>query len=137
MFFQKKLTKEGEGTHEVNMTPLIDVSLVLVVMLMLATPLAFESSIAVKRSASAGREAEHESRLERVEVRVMSEDSVRVNRTVVPRGELTTTLEPLVASSVDGLVVVRCDKDVSHGSFVDVLDQAKLSGASEIAVVGR
>lgn len=119
------------------MTPLIDVSLVLVVMLMLATPLAFESSITVKRSATAGRAAERESRLERVEVRVVSEDSVRVNRDVVARRELATTLEPLVASSVDGLVVVRCRKDVSHGAFVDVLDQAKLSGASEIAVVGR
>ena len=34
--------------HEVNLTPLIDVSLVLVVMLLLATPLAFESSIKVR-----------------------------------------------------------------------------------------
>ncbi len=137
MFFQEKMNKDNNGMHEVNMTPLIDVSLVLVVMLMLATPLAFESSIAVKRSATAGRAAEHDSRLERVEVRLVSEDSVRVNRTVVPRRELTTTLEPLVASSVDGLVVVSCGQNVSHGAFVDVLDKAKMSGASEIAVVGR
>ena len=137
MFFQKKMNKDGDGIHEVNMTPLIDVSLVLVVMLMLATPLAFESSIAVKRSARTAQTAEQQTQRERVEVRLVSEDSVRVNRTMVARVGLTATLEPLVASSVDGFVVVSCGKDVSHGAFVDVLDKAKLSGASEIAVMGR
>ena len=137
MFFQKKMNKDSDGLHEVNMTPLIDVSLVLVVMLMLATPLAFESSIAVKRSVPTARAAEQETRRERVELRVVSEDSVRVNRQMVARAELSVTLEPLVASSVDGFVVVSCGKDVSHGAFVDVLDKAKLCGASEIAVVGR
>ena len=56
---------------------------------------------------------------------------------MVARAGLTATIEPLIASSVDGFVVVSCGKDVSHGAFVDVLDKAKLSGASEIAVVGR
>ncbi len=137
MFFQKKMNKGSDGNHEVNMTPLIDVSLVLVVMLMLATPLAFESSITVKKSRPSAKVSEQESHRERVEVRVFSEDSVRVNLAVVPRKELIDTLRPLIASSVDGFVVVRCDDDVTHGTFVDVLDQAKMSGASEIAVVGR
>ena len=137
MFFQKKMNQQSDGNHEVNMTPLIDVSLVLVVMLMLATPLAFESNIAVKRSTSTASTAEKESHRERVEVRLLSEKEVRVNLEVVPRKELTHTLRPLIASSVDRFVVVSCEKNISHGAFVDVLDQAKLSGASEIAVVGR
>jgi len=39
------------------MTPLIDVSLVLVVMLLLTTPLAFESSIGVDHASKSGRRA--------------------------------------------------------------------------------
>jgi biopolymer transport protein ExbD len=137
VFFQKKMNKSSDGSHEINMTPLIDVSLVLVVMLMLATPLAFESSITVKNSKRSAKVSEQESHRERVEVRVFSEDSVRVNLTIVSRKELMDTLRPLVTSSVDRFVVVRCGDNVSHGTFVDVLDQAKMSGASEIAVVGR
>ncbi len=47
MLFQKKMKDQAGGINEVNMTPLIDVSLVLVVMLLLATPLAFGFSVAV------------------------------------------------------------------------------------------
>ena len=42
---------------EVNMAPLIDVSLVLVVILLLATPLAFESSFGVRKTAASARQA--------------------------------------------------------------------------------
>ncbi len=133
MFFQKKLNKD-DNMHEVNMTPLIDVSLVLVVMLMLATPLAFESSIAVRRTTKSAKAAEKESKSERVELIIMSEDSVRVNRTMVAREELSTFLEPLVHGSSHRLVVIKCDGEVTHGTFVDVLDQAKMSGAAKIAV---
>jgi len=136
MFFQKRIRNEKNGVHEINMTPLIDVSLVLVVMLLLATPLAFESSIAVrkgKKSAKVGREKKT---VERVELTVVSEDSVRVNRELIPRNKLSLTLRPLIESNESRLVVVECNAGVTHGAFVDVLDQAKLSGASEIAVTG-
>jgi biopolymer transport protein ExbD len=43
--------KSENGIYEPNMTPLIDVSLVLVVILMVATPLALQSSIGVSRAA--------------------------------------------------------------------------------------
>lgn len=136
--FQKMLNggpKNDEG--QVNMTPLIDVSLVLVVILMLATPLAFESSIAVRRSDAKARRAVQKEKVEFVELSVVSEDSVRVNRTLVPRTHLVETLTPILEESARRQVVVTCQSGVSHGAFVDVLDLAKLSGAGDIAVVGR
>ena len=44
---RSRRARGAEGIFEVNMTPLIDVSLVLVVILMVATPLALQSSIAL------------------------------------------------------------------------------------------
>jgi len=48
---QKQRRVIQQDKAEVNMTPLIDISLVLVVILLLATPLAFESSIGLKKTA--------------------------------------------------------------------------------------
>jgi biopolymer transport protein TolR len=137
MFFHKKLDKEGPGNHEINMTPLIDVSLVLVVMLLLATPLALESSIAVRNARKSSRAAKKEKIEERIELHVVSEDSVRVNRALVPRNKLQVALRPLLEQSSSGVVVVECAAAVSHGAFVDVLDRAKVCGATEIAVSGE
>ena len=125
-----------EGIHDVNMTPLIDVSLVLVVILLVATPMAFQSSLAVRNAAASGQTAQQTTRDEWVEVSILSEDSLIVNRETVSRASLRAALAPLLAASATRKVMVRCDDGVSHGAFVGVLDAAKASGASQIAVVG-
>lgn len=137
MFFSNNGDKESKGTHEINMTPLIDVSLVLVVMLLLATPLALESSIAVRNARNSARKADKRKIEERIELNVVSEDSVRVNRDLVSREKLHLVLRPLLDESSSRVVIVECDAAVSHGAFVDVLDQAKVCGATEIAVSGK
>ena len=125
-----------ESIHEVNMTPLIDVSLVLVVILMVATPMAFQSSIGVQRAAQAGKTAMTAVKAERVEITILSADSVFVNKTVVPRASLSLLLKPLIQLSPSKTVIVRCSDQVPHGAFVSILDEAKQCGAANIAVVG-
>jgi biopolymer transport protein ExbD len=118
------------------MTPLIDVSLVLVVILMVATPLAFQSSIAVQRAAQAGKKAPLTTKSERVEITVLTSETVVVNKNEIPRSSLAALLKPLLDASATKVVVVRCEDGVSHGTFVGVLDDAKACGASQIAVMG-
>ena len=120
---------------EPNMTPLIDVSLVLVVILMVATPLAFQSSIAVQAAGASGRHAAATARTERIELSVHDDGTVGVNRLVVPPAALAATLRPLLERSATRMVVVRCDDGVPHGTFVHVIDEAKRLGAAQIAVV--
>jgi biopolymer transport protein ExbD len=106
-------------------------------MLLLATPLAFESSIGVQNETASAQAAETKEQNERIEIVVMSDEIVRVNREDVPRSQLAATLTPMLSASVDRTVMVGCETGVTHGAFVDVLDQAKLSGAVEIAVFER
>ncbi len=129
--------EKDKGIHEINMTPLIDVSLVLVIMLLLLTPLAFESSIAIRKATASAKASEKKLKEERIELSVVSEDSILVNRAHIARGELAGTLRPMLESKTDRRVVIECSDQVSHGVFVDVLDQVKLCGAGEIAVLGR
>ena len=116
------------------MTPLIDVSLVLVVIRLLATPLAVESSIAIKQAAISGKKANEESKKERVEIDILSDEILVINRETISQSSLEEILTPLLASSSEHVVVVSCQDEVSHGRFVNVLDRAKLCGAQKIAV---
>ncbi|HER43735.1 MAG TPA: hypothetical protein ENO08_04680, partial [Candidatus Eisenbacteria bacterium] len=122
---RKRSHTGNEGLHDINMTPLIDVSLVLVVMLLLLTPLALESSIAIRKAAASAKQSEKREKEERVELKIISDDEVMINRTVVSRGELAAALRPLLEDKVQRRVVIDCEDNVSHGVFVDVLDQAK------------
>ena len=125
-----------DGIHDVNMTPLIDVSLVLVVILMITTPMAFQSGIQVRNAATSGRASAEKVRTERIEITVVSADQIIVNQSPVPRALLTPLLKPLLDASATKAIVVRCNDDVPHGTFVSVLDEAKSCGASQIAVIG-
>jgi biopolymer transport protein TolR len=125
-----------EGIHDVNMTPLIDVSLVLVVILMITTPMAFQSGIQIRNAATSGRAAVERVRTERIEITIVSPDSILVNRNMIQRSALAGLLRPLLAMSATKTVVVRCNDNVPHGSFVSVLDEAKGCGAAQIAVIG-
>ncbi|MBN2070911.1 MAG: biopolymer transporter ExbD [Candidatus Krumholzibacteriota bacterium] len=127
--------KNGYGIHSANMTPLIDVSLVLVVMLMLLTPLAFESSIFIRGSEQQKDQPVGEKTV--LTLSIVSEDSVRVDDRMVNRESLAAALLPLAGSDGGRQAVISCDGSVSHGAFVDVVDQVKVCGITDIAVTGR
>ena len=133
--FRWNRTPQEDGPlAEVNMTPLIDVSLVLVIILLLATPLAFEASFELGRTSTARTEVSEAGLVPRVEVGILSDAEVRVNDLVVPVADLPATIAPLIALATDKQVAVRCADGVSHGTFVQVRDITKLSGAMGIAV---
>ena len=132
----RRTRASSDGIHEPNMTPLIDVSLVLVVILMVATPLALQSGISVQAASRSGRAAAPERKVERIELSVAADGHVDVNHRSVPRDSLASALRPLLAASPTGTVVVQCADGVPHGVFVGVLDEARQLGAGHIAVVG-
>ncbi len=137
MAIRRARRSPAEGIYEPNMTPLVDVSLVLVVILLVATPLAFQSGIAVSAAAKSGRSGPKQERVEQIEIEVLADGGLRVNRQAVPRSGLATALKPLIQESPTRRVVVRCADGVSHGGLVSVLDEAKQLGASHIALVGE
>ena len=137
MFVTKTQQRETSGLFEINVTPLVDVSLTLVCILLLSSPLAFESNLTVKKAAISAAVVEETTENDRIELNVISEDSVLVNETTVAHRDLRQVLAPMLEASTSRLVVVvGCGDDVSHGVFVEVLDDAKISGAMEIAVLG-
>ncbi len=92
---------------EINMTPLIDVSLVLVVILLVATPFAFEAALRLQ-TAGAAAQAAPASAADRVEL----------------------------AAGSSRTALVRCEDGVTHGAFVRLVDRARTAGATRVAVVG-
>ena len=126
-----------DGIFEPNMTPLIDVSLVLVVILMVATPLAFQSAIAVRTASSAGRASAVKSDADRIEVSVASDGALTVDGTAIPRQSLEAAIAARLGGSKSRMVVVHVAPDAPHGFMVGVLDDARSAGAAEIALAER
>ena len=129
--------QRATGSNEINVTPLIDVSLVLVVVLLLAAPLAFESSIGVNSSPARAKSAHVATDVPTIEITLLADDLVRVNREEVIRADLAVALYPHRDTLAERRVLVDTHPGVTHGAFVEVIDEVKRQGAVDIAVAGR
>jgi TonB system transport protein ExbD (group 1) len=120
-------------THEINVTPFIDVMLVLLIIFMVAAPLA-TVDIGVDLPASA---VEPQPRPDKpVFVTVKPDLTVAVGEDVIARDTLTSALDSATNSKKDERIYLRADKAVSYGDLMEVMNLLRNAGYLKIALVG-
>jgi biopolymer transport protein ExbD len=127
---------DRSGPVQINLTPLIDVALVLVVTLLVMSSLAVESGFWVRAQAGASADAREVQATAPVPVKlsILSETEVQMENRRLHRSHLQPVLTAMLHQPGFAGVTVSCADKVSHAAFVDVLDQARLSGAASIAI---
>jgi len=116
--------------HEINVTPFIDVMLVLLIIFMVAAPLA-TVDLGVDLPASAV-----EPQPRPVFVTVKPDLSVAVGEDVIARDALTGTLDTATQGKKDERIYLRADKAVSYGDLMEVMNLLRNAGYLKIALVG-
>lgn len=116
---------------EINVTPLTDIFLVLLIIFMVTTTAVHQEG---KNIDLPSAEVAAETPPEGVTVEVDDAGAIHVNGELVPDGGLGPAIEAALASAEDKVVVLRGDKRVLLGQAVDVLDLAQQAGAEGIAI---
>ena len=120
-------------THEINVTPFIDVMLVLLIIFMVAAPLA-TVDISVDLPSST---AETQPRPEKpVFLTVKPDLSLTIGDDVVSRNALAPALEAATAGNHDQRIFLRADKVVSYGDLMAVMNLLRSAGFLKVALVG-
>jgi len=119
--------------HEINVTPFIDVMLVLLIIFMVAAPLA-TVDLGVDLPASA---IEPQPRPDKpVFVTVKPDLSVAVGEDVIARDALTATLDAASRGNKSERIYLRADKAVSYGDLMEVMNLLRNAGYLKVALVG-
>jgi biopolymer transport protein ExbD len=116
---------------DINITPLTDVMMVLLVIFMVTTPLMMNEALKIKLPTAASAEVQAE---QTTTISVTPGDIIYLNKAQVSLEDLKGLLVSRMASSPDKTVVIKADKDIKHGLVVNVLDIAKESGALKLAI---
>jgi len=122
---------DDEIVAEINVTPLTDIFLVLLIIFMVTTTAVIQEG---KNIDLPSAEIASETTPEGVTVEVDEAGLIHVNGEVVEERALGQALEVALAASQDKVVVLRGDKKVLLGQAVDVLDLAQRAGAEGIAI---
>ena len=120
-------------THEINVTPVIDVMLVLLIIFMVAAPLA-TVDLGVDLPASAVEPSPRPDKP--VFVTVKPDLSVAVGEDIVARDALTATLDAATKGDKGERLYLRADKAVSYGELMEVMNLLRNAGYLKIALVG-
>ena len=119
--------------HEINVTPFIDVMLVLLIIFMVAAPLA-TVDIGVDLPAST---AEQQPRPDKpVFVTLKPDLTLAIGDDIVARDALTGALDAATKGQKDERIFLRADKAVSYGDLMTVMNLLRDAGYLKIALVG-
>lgn len=137
-----ELATGGRGSkHAVrpsmNVTPLVDVVLVLLIIFMVIAPMMvkqFWLHVPKKETAAAPEEASNDGPVP-VVLTVRADKTVWINKDRVEFAELGDKLNRIFAARTDRLVYFDADDAVAYGDAMRVLDAARGGGAANIAVL--
>ena len=119
--------------HEINVTPFIDVILVLLIIFMIAAPLA-TVDISVDLPAA---NAERTSRPDKpLFLTLRSDLSLTIDNDAVGRSALATALDQATSGDKQQRVFLRADKTVPYGELMTLMNELRSAGYLHVALVG-
>jgi len=119
--------------HEINVTPFIDVILVLLIIFMIAAPLATVDIGVDLPAASAQANPRPDKPLF---VTLKSDLTLAVNDDDVSRADLPATLDKVTGGDKQKRVFLRADKRVPYGAVMGLMNQLRAAGYLHVALVG-
>jgi biopolymer transport protein ExbD len=124
--------EEYAEAHEINVTPFIDVILVLLIIFMVAAPLSTVDLPVNLPTSSATPQKKPD---KPTYVSIKADLAVAIGETLVKRVDLVRTLDSTPDITKDSFIFLRADRAVPYGDLMDVLEILRAGGFTKIKLV--
>lgn len=119
--------------HEINVTPFIDVMLVLLIIFMVAAPL---STVDVAVDLPASNAQPQPRPKDPLFLTIKSDLALAIGNDTISRGSLKGSLDAKTQGDTEQRVFVRADKVVPYGEIMEVMNLLRTAGYLKIGLVG-
>ncbi len=119
--------------HDINVTPFIDVMLVLLIIFMVAAPLATVDVPVDLPSSNTERQQRPD---KPVFLTIKTDLSLAIGDDIVSPGNLPSALDAATGSNKDQRIFLRADRAVPYGDVMQVMNLLRSSGYLKVALVG-
>lgn len=126
--------KQSGVVAEINMTPLIDMVFILLIFFIVTTSFVKETGVDVNRP-SAKTAVKKE--LANIMIAITENGEIKMDRRTIDRRAVRANVERMQAENPEGAVIILADKEAKTGLLIEVMDQARLAGVSNVSIAAN
>ena len=124
---------KGGVKSDINVTPLVDVMLVLLIIMMLVAPM-LQQGVAVRLPTAANTTDKPETQ-EQTVLAISKDKSFYLNAKPVTEGEMATRLNEILENKKEKIVLIKADEEVEYGAVMAAMDQLRQAGIEDIGLI--
>lgn len=116
---------------EINITPMVDVMLVLMIIFMVAAPM-MTQGVQVALPKANARPIEQS---KPVEISLKKDGKIFVGSSEVPRDQLVARLQTIQENRDEASILLRADKDMAYGTIMEIMATLQAAGMVDVGMV--
>jgi biopolymer transport protein TolR len=124
---------KGGVKSDINVTPLCDVMLVLLIIMMIVAPL-LQQGVSVTLPKAANTVDKPEVQGQTV-VAIAKDKSMYVNAKPVQEQEMATKVNEILENNKEKVVLIKADEEVEYGAVMAAMDQLRQAGIEDIGLI--
>ena len=118
---------------DINVTPLVDVMLVLLIIMMIVAPL-LQQGVPVELP-RADNSAEKPETQDQTGVTIDRSKAVYLNAVPVPAGQLQSRITTVLEDKSDKIVIIKADQEVPYSAVMDTMDELRAAGIEDMGLI--
>jgi biopolymer transport protein TolR len=124
---------KGGVKSDINVTPLVDVMLVLLIIMMLVAPM-LQQGVSVRLPIATNTVDKPDS-AEQTVLAIAKDGSFYLNAKPVQEGEMTQRINELLENKKEKTVVIRADEEALYSAVMAAMDQLRQAGVEDIGLI--
>jgi len=128
-----QLGDSGGVKSDINVTPLVDVMLVLLIIMMIIAPL-LQKGVDVRLPIAVNSASKPETQDQTV-LGIKADKTVWINGVEVRREELRSRLDSILETKKDKLILIKADEDAPYSAVMDAMDTLRAAGIEDVGLI--
>jgi biopolymer transport protein TolR len=128
-----QLGGSGGIKSDINVTPLVDVMLVLLIIMMIVAPL-LQQGVPVELP-RADNSSEKPETQDQTVVTIDRSKAVYLNAVPVPAGQLQSRITTVLEDKSDKIVIIKADQEVPYSAVMDTMDELRAAGIEDMGLI--
>ena len=120
---------------DINVTPLVDVMLVLLIIFMVITPMLQKGFSVDKFKALNPRLMPDAEKEDATEIAITRDGKIYLGNTQIKLDEITTKVKDRISAKLDKTVYVRSDARAKYGDFLKIVDNVRAAGVDSLGLI--